>query len=359
MTSIYDYLSKDLYVISDVKANPDGSSTVQLKSQSGAGTELQSENIVSGVVDGNLSFVGGFIQSFNFVSGTSGWRLSASGTLEAVNAILSGSITASSGAIGGFSIGSDYMRDAANSFGLASTVSASNDVRFWAGATYANRATAPFRIFEDGNVSAIGLSTLNMKAYTNFEASGRFVLTGDVAPTFGNNGMVVAPGAAATHYARALWWITNNVFNNNPTFTCSLFMLSVGSGDAVGFVGLGLPTITGSGMTETGKNYCGFEFKKTSGVLTVIALQCDGSGTVTFSGTLQTLTVNDSLELFIKINSSSIDYYTRLNGASISAVTTLSATMPSGSENYISFVVSNKGSANDMQLQLQCAALEH
>lgn len=54
------------------------------------------------------------------------------------------------GTIGGFDIGSDYIRDAADSFGLASTVSGGNDVRFWAGATFSNRATAPARIYEDG-----------------------------------------------------------------------------------------------------------------------------------------------------------------------------------------------------------------
>lgn len=52
--------------------------------------------------------------------------------------------------IGGFQIGADYIRDVANSFGLASTVTGGDDVRFWAGATFANRATAPARITEAG-----------------------------------------------------------------------------------------------------------------------------------------------------------------------------------------------------------------
>lgn len=63
-----------------------------------------------------------------------------------------GSITADSGMIGGFNIGSDYIRDVANSFGLASTVTGGDDVRFWAGDTFANRATAKFRILESGVV---------------------------------------------------------------------------------------------------------------------------------------------------------------------------------------------------------------
>ena len=65
-----------------------------------------------------------------------------------------GLITATSGTIGGFSIGADYIRDAADSFGLASTVTGGDDVRFWAGDTFANRATAPFRVTEAGVVTS-------------------------------------------------------------------------------------------------------------------------------------------------------------------------------------------------------------
>ena len=61
-----------------------------------------------------------------------------------------GVLTATSGAIGGFSLGADYIRDVANSMGIASTVSGSDDVRFWAGDTFANRDTAPFSVTEAG-----------------------------------------------------------------------------------------------------------------------------------------------------------------------------------------------------------------
>lgn len=64
-----------------------------------------------------------------------------------------GTITATSGTIGGFNIGADYIRDVANTFGLASTVTGGDDVRFWAGDTFANRATAPFRVTEAGAVT--------------------------------------------------------------------------------------------------------------------------------------------------------------------------------------------------------------
>lgn len=74
------------------------------------------------------------------------WWDASAGTLTVVGAI---SISAG-GTIGGFNVGADYIRDVANSFGIASTVTAGDDVRFWAGDTFANRATAPARITEAG-----------------------------------------------------------------------------------------------------------------------------------------------------------------------------------------------------------------
>ena len=105
-------------------------------------------------------------------------------TWNGVTLAIAGSITATTGAIGGFDIGSDYIRDTANSMGLASTVTVGDDVRFWSGATFANRATAPFRVTEAGAVTgssvtitggSVATSTLNGLvglANTNLSAQG-------------------------------------------------------------------------------------------------------------------------------------------------------------------------------------------
>lgn len=82
------------------------------------------------------------------------FRVSKTGVLSATGAIISGNITATTGVIGGFDIGTDYIRDSANSFGLASAVSGGDDVRFWAGAAFSSRTTAPFRITEAGVITA-------------------------------------------------------------------------------------------------------------------------------------------------------------------------------------------------------------
>lgn len=88
------------------------------------------------------------------------WRAAVNGlndfsrsVTDMTNLTLSGSINAATGNIGGFVIGPDYIRDIANSMGLASSQTGADDVRFWAGTTFANRANAPFVVFESGKVN--------------------------------------------------------------------------------------------------------------------------------------------------------------------------------------------------------------
>lgn len=114
------------------------------------------------------------------------FRVTKAGALTATSATITGTVTATAGAIGGFDVGSDYIRDSANSFGLASTVTGGDDVRFWAGATFTNRATAPFRLTEAGAMNAtsgvIGGFTLSSttlsagsgSSYIAVESTGSF-----------------------------------------------------------------------------------------------------------------------------------------------------------------------------------------
>jgi len=91
-----------------------------------------------------------------------------------------GSFTASSGTIGGWTIGADYIRDTSGVVGLSSAVTGGDDIRFWAGD--AVPASAEFKVTESGAVTAtnititggsilssllsglIGLSNLNVAA---------------------------------------------------------------------------------------------------------------------------------------------------------------------------------------------------
>lgn len=119
-------------------------------------TELRSYSSQFGIGGGNYIFkaTNEGIQLGHALFSSAPFRVTMSGALTATSATITGSITATTGAIGGFDIGADYIRDAANSFGLASTVTGGDDVRFWAGAAFASRATAPLRITEAGAITA-------------------------------------------------------------------------------------------------------------------------------------------------------------------------------------------------------------
>src|SRR3990167_3959087 len=87
--------------------------------------------------------------------------------------------------LGGFHMGADYIRDVANSFGLASTVTAGDDVRFWAGATFANRDTAPLRLTEAGALTATS-ATISGTITATDGAIGGFVIASDHIRNSGN-----------------------------------------------------------------------------------------------------------------------------------------------------------------------------
>src|SRR3990167_1122413 len=90
---------------------------------------------------------------FSGTTGSPEFKVTPAGALTATSATITGSITSTSGTIGGFTIGADYLRDTADSMGLASTATASDDVSFWAGDSFTNRASAAFRVTESGAVT--------------------------------------------------------------------------------------------------------------------------------------------------------------------------------------------------------------
>lgn len=217
-------------------------------------------------------------------------------------------------------------------------------------------------IDSDGNATFISMTSLNLKAYTNFETAGRFIgsVGGSGSNSFGNQGVTVAPGTTGTSYARLLWWITNHVFANKPNFTCS--MLALGgfeAGDGRAYVGLGNPAITGSGITRTSEDIAGFFFQKVSGVTTLTALNNNGDASNVTETTLTTVDDNDSLELFLKFTGTSIKFYYRKNGGTITLGATHTTRIPTVSETYVAFMSTNSATTDNFQLQMQCAAYEH
>ena len=101
-----------------------------------------------------IAKVAASLQSTNYVSGSAGWKIQKSGVVEFEEATIRGEIVANTGEIGGFDIANTYLKDAANTMGLSSVASSADDVRFWAGNTFANRASAPFFVTKSGALKA-------------------------------------------------------------------------------------------------------------------------------------------------------------------------------------------------------------
>lgn len=118
-----------------------------------------------------------------------------------------GALTATSGSIGGFNIGADYIRDVGNMFGLASTVTGGNDVRVWIGATFANRATAPLRFYEDGTGVIAGF-TIGATTLSAGTGDNRVVLDSGG----GSSGLIFGtPGGYISGYGNSGWTTGNSV----------------------------------------------------------------------------------------------------------------------------------------------------
>lgn len=122
--------------------------------------------------DGTALTLNGSLTAASIAAGLITGDMIASATIKALN-IASNTITgdnisaldltgknlfANLGLIGGYSIGSDYLRDSGNTFGLASTVTGGDDTRFWAGDSFANRGSAPFHVSKSGAVTASNMT---------------------------------------------------------------------------------------------------------------------------------------------------------------------------------------------------------
>ncbi|HHY13012.1 MAG TPA: hypothetical protein GX529_10335, partial [Firmicutes bacterium] len=61
--------------------------------------------------------------------------------------------------------------------GLSNTGTTDNDIRFWAGKSYANRTTAPFRINQKGQLTATQANISGVVNASDFKINGRSILT--------------------------------------------------------------------------------------------------------------------------------------------------------------------------------------
>ena len=323
--NIYDFLNKNLYRI---PLESEGSLILP------KGNSVFSENLISGEVDGTITFTGGFIQSKGFVTGSSGWRLTASGDLEANSGTFRGDLVA----------GSIDIPDTttANSFHVDSNGNA------WWGAT--TLASSLAKVTKAGKATFQGMTVLSTRAYTIFETSGRFTqtVTGTGTVTFNDTGMALLTGATQNSLAYNRWETSSfDVFAANPTVSILLTVSGIASDANPRWVGLGNCDTTDFTVHHAG-------FKILSGNL--YATQAGGTETV--SSALTAVVSGDTLDLIIKMNDSSIDYYYRLNLGAFSAVTTLTTNMPTATSSFITFAAKNSASTNSKGMVVRAASYE-
>lgn len=104
-------------------------------------------------VCGLNSLVSGFQWRFwagNATTGSAPFRVRSDGYLVASDAVITGTITASAGAIGGWVIGAVVLQTPSGDVGMNSNITAGDDVRFWAGS--GDTVNAPFHVHESGAV---------------------------------------------------------------------------------------------------------------------------------------------------------------------------------------------------------------
>jgi hypothetical protein len=122
-----------------------GNFTVNSSGVMSASSGYFAGTIAAGALISSASITGGSIDI-----GGGNFTVDSGGNVTASNAEISGTIKATDGEIGGWSINATYLaKDVASGSGLAP-----DDYPFYAGSTYANRATAPIRVGTDGTIVA-------------------------------------------------------------------------------------------------------------------------------------------------------------------------------------------------------------
>jgi len=194
---------------------------------------------------GTNSPIGSDLSSSNYRAGSIGWKLFSNGKLEASDGIFRGNITASTGNIGGWVINSDNITDVAGTTGLSSTVTAGDDIRFWAG--HATPSSAPFRVTEAGVLTAtsgtIGGWTLAATELSSgkvkLQSTAERILIGDASAPLTGAGIFIGKdgtdyefriGDPATKY---LHYDGSTGFTLNGAYISQAVLASIASGSAL------------------------------------------------------------------------------------------------------------------------------
>ena len=239
---------------------------------------------------------------------SSGNKVTWNGTTLAVT----GTLTATTGTIGGFTIDTDNIRDAADSMGMASTVTGGDDVRFWAGDTFANRASAEFRVYESGALVATSATITGAITATSGAIGGWTVGTDYIRDTAGTVGM----SSAVTGGNDIRFWAGHATPASAPfkvtedgEVTCSDITITGGSVDVstlVGLIGLSNLNIAAQGWSQT----CSFSVTDSDTVAWGAGTLTTAAGTAYSIGASNTGDMAAKTYIYLDIAVSTIAYQT-------------------------------------------------
>ncbi len=188
---------------------------------------------------------------------------------------------------------------------------------------------------------------------TLYETAGRFRTTtgGGGTATFGSPGLSLETISGADGSCAVQWTVlvAGQGSLYTPAFSTICRLITMGSDGQFffGLAALGIRSLTGGNLIDFNLSHAGFKINwSASGSGALVATQSNGT-TETVSGTLATIAVNDRIELFVKMNASSVDYYFRVNDAALSSATNISANFPSGGNiDNLTIMVANRNVDN-------------
>lgn len=177
-------------------------------------------------------------------------------------------------------------------------------------------STAPlFSVSSAGVLTAQGIVSVSMKAYTDFETIARFIKStgGTGTAVFGVTGAQLDTTNGGTGFAKLLWAFSggaNDVASLNLKFYASFSSNTTLAANGSMYIGVGIETVSATGHTFTG-NHVGFKMINSLTGLSLIATQA-ASGTETTSALATVPTGSGAVDVFLVVNAASVDYYYRI-----------------------------------------------
>lgn len=209
----------------------------------------------------------------------------------------------------------------------------------------------------DSRPLSAGIPLPTIKFATCFETSARFSTStganGQV--TYGTQGVTVDLANDVNSFAAVRADLGADLFQGDFIFSARVILAgSTGSGSRTNssFIGVGIPTVAGSGHTYTVR-HIGFKLVRANvATLTLSATQADGT-TESATSLSTSIAIGDILDFCIIKKNSVVYYYWRLNAGSWSTATQITTNIPGASSTQLQISSSDDGD-DTSQLDITC-----